>query len=279
MNRLGKTGLMVSSIGYGGIIVMNAEPKVAAKSVADAVARGINYFDVAPSYGDAEVKLGPALEPFRKDVYLACKTHLRDARGAKETLEQSMRNLKTDYFDVFQLHALTDVEKDVEAVFAKGGAMETILAAKKAGVVRNIGFSAHSPKAALAAMAEYDFDTIMYPVNFSLHFKKGFDLEVMKEAKSRDMGILALKTIAKGKWPDAEARKKYPKCWYEPIDDHNLAELSIRWTISQGVSVAVSPGHQELFDLMLMVFKEPKELNAAEIKELRAAAEKSVLIF
>ncbi len=279
MNRLGKTGLMVSSIGFGGIIVMNAEPKDAAKSVADAVASGVNYFDVAPSYGDAEVKLGPALEPFRKSIYLACKTHLRDAKGAKETLEQSMRNLKTDYFDVFQLHAITDVKKDVEAVFAKGGAMETILEAKKAGIIRNIGFSAHSPEAAMFAMSEYDFDTIMYPVNFSLHYKKKFDLEVLEDAKCRDMGILGLKTLAKGKWSDAEARKKYPKCWYEPIDDPYIAELAIRWTLSQGVSVAVSPGHQELFDLMLMVFSEPHALSAIEINELRAAAEKSEMIF
>ena len=279
MNRLGKTGLMVSSIGFGGIIVMNAEPKTAAKSVADAVAKGINYFDVAPSYGDAEVKLGPALEPFRKSVYLACKTHLRDAKGAKETLEQSMRNLKTDYFDVFQLHALTDIKADVEAVFAKGGAMETILAAKKAGIVRNIGFSAHSPQAAMAAMGEYDFDTILFPVNFGLHFKSGFDLEVLEAAKRRDMGILALKTLAKGKWPNEEAKKKYPKCWYEPIDDPYIAELAIRWTLSQGVSAAISPSHQELLDLMLMVFKEPQPLNAVEINELRAEAEKSKLIF
>jgi aryl-alcohol dehydrogenase-like predicted oxidoreductase len=279
MNRLGKTDLLVSSIGFGGIVVMNAEPADAAKSVENAIESGINYFDVAPSYGDAELKLGEALEPFRKDVNLACKTHLRDAEGAKETLDQSLKNLKTDYFDVFQLHALTDVEKDVEAVFAKGGAMEVIQDAKKAGIIRNIGFSAHSPQAALAAMAKFDFDTILFPVNFNLHFVKSFELDVLKEARSRDMGILALKTLAKGKWPDEQARKKYPKCWYEPIDDAHIAELAINWTLNQGVSVAMSPGHQELLDLMLRVFDQPRMLSAAELNDLKSAAAKSDPIF
>lgn len=278
MNRLGKTELLVSQIGFGGIVVMDAEPAEAANSVSEAIERGINYFDVAPSYGDAEIKLGAALEPFRKDVYLACKTHLRDAKSAKQTLDQSLKNLKTDYFDVFQLHALTDIKDDVEAVFAKGGAMETIIEAKKAGIIRNVGFSAHNPNAALAAMAEYDFDTVLFPVNFNLHFRKGFEVEVLNEAKRRDMGILALKTLAKGKWANDQARKKYPKCWYEPIDERELAALAIRWTISQGVAVAITPSHKELLDIMLDEV-DTSPLSDVEIEQLRKAAKESELIF
>lgn len=278
MNRLGKTELLVSKIGFGGIVVMDAEPAEAAKSVSEAIERGVNYFDVAPSYGDAEIKLGAALEPFRKDVYLACKAHLRDAKGAKQTLDQSLKNLKTDYFDVFQLHALTDIKDDVEVVFAKGGAMETIIEAKKAGIIRNVGFSAHNPAAAMAAMAEYDFDTILFPVNFNLHFCKGFEVDVLKEAKKRDMGILALKTLAKGKWANDEAKKKYPKCWYEPIDDRKLAALALRWTISQGVAVAISLSYKELLYIMLDEL-DNKPLSDSEIEKLRKAATESELIF
>jgi aryl-alcohol dehydrogenase-like predicted oxidoreductase len=278
MNRLGRTNMMVSSIGFGGIVVMDAAPEAAALAVEEAIGNGINYFDVAPSYGDAEIKLGQALKPFRKDVYLACKTHLRDAAGARETFDQSLKNLKTDYFDVFQLHGLTDVEKDVKASFAKGGAMETILEAKRAGKIRNIGFSAHSPEAALTAMSEFDFDTILFPVNFNLHFEKAFELDVLKEARSRDMGILALKTLAKGKWPD-DVRKKYTKCWYEPIDDPEIAELAINWTLSQGVSVAISPGHKELLELMVRVFDQPRMLNAVELNKLKTIAASSDPIF
>ena len=109
-------------------------------------------------------------------------------------------SLQTDHFDLYQLHAISDVEKDVQAVLAKGGAMEAILEAKKQGKLKYIGFSAHTSEAALAAMREFDFDTILYPVNFACHFRNEFDTEVLAEAKKRDMGILAIKAMARRPW-------------------------------------------------------------------------------
>ena len=259
-NRLGKTELSVSPIGFGGIVVMRSDPTDADKIVAEAVEYGINYFDVAPGYEDAEAKLGPALEPFRKDIYLACKTHCRDAAGAREDLKNSMERLKTDYFDVYQLHALSDVEKDVKAVFARGGAMEVILEARQAGIIGNIGFSAHSEAAALAAMNEYDFDTVMYPINFMMHHAKDFEIKVLEEAKKRDMGIIALKTLAKQKRASEERDDIYTKCWYEPIPatDKEIAKLALSWTLSQGVSVAISPGEEALLRVMMEVLPDIK---------------------
>ena len=274
MNTLGRTGLQVFPIGFGGIVVMDAEPERAGRVVATAVENGINYFDVAPSYGDAEIKLGPALKPFRKDVYLACKTHLRDAKGARENLNQSLKNLQTDYFDVYQLHALTDVEKDVHAAFAKGGAMEVALEAKKAGVIGNIGFSAHSPEAALAAMAQYDFDTVMCPVNFCLHFQQNFEVEIIEAAQKRQMGIIALKTLAKQKWQDEQSKDKYKKCWYEPIDDVETAKAALNWTLNRGVSIAISPGEESLLRLMMQIAPDCQKPTTAEVEKLRSLAGK-----
>lgn len=117
----GNTGVELSIIGFGGIIVMNAQPEQAARVVAQAVERGVNYFDVAPTYGDAEIRLGPALEPFRKGVFLACKSNRRDRAGAEQEFQTSLERLRTDYFDLYQLHAITDVEKDVDASFSRGG--------------------------------------------------------------------------------------------------------------------------------------------------------------
>lgn len=269
---LGKTGLRVYQIGFGGIVVMNADPQDAQKVVAKAVADGINYFDVAPTYGDAEVKLGPALKPFRKEVYLACKTHERTAEGAKSNLDNSLKNLQTDHFDVYQLHAITDVDKDVKAVFAKGGAMEVILDAKKAGIIRHVGFSAHSPQAALAAMNEYDFDTVMYPISFCTHFGSGFEDEVLKEAKKRNMGIIALKALAKQKWLNEQDKARYPKCWYEPIDDEPTAKLALSWTQQQGASVILPPGDERLFRLAAKLLPQCKPLTEDELKTLKNTA-------
>jgi aryl-alcohol dehydrogenase-like predicted oxidoreductase len=278
-NELGRTGLKVSQIAFGGIIVMNEQPETAAQYVKTAIEKGVNYFDVAPSYGNAEQKLGPALEPFRKDVYLASKSHDRTAKGTKELLDNSLKNLKTDYFDLYQLHAITDVEKDVKACFAKDGAMETILDAKKNGIIRNIGFSAHSPEAALAAMNEFDFDTVMYPVNFCTHFNSCFECEVLKEAKKQKMGIIALKAIAKQKWQAKEDKKKFPKCWYEPIDDKELARLALSWTLEQQVPTTVSPGQWELLAIMLEVYNNCGKLSEAEMDILKKTAQNCQPIF
>ena len=132
---LGRTGEKLSIIGFGGIVVMDATPEESSQRVKEAINYGINYFDVAPSYGDAEIKLGPALEPYRKDIFLACKTTERTKEGSRRELEQSLERLRTDHFDLYQLHAVTKLE-DVDTIFGKGGAMETFLEAREKGQVR-----------------------------------------------------------------------------------------------------------------------------------------------
>ena len=214
---LGRTGEMLSMIGFGGIIVMDATPAEASESVKLAIDSGINYFDVAPTYGDAEIKLGPALEPYRKDVFLACKTTERGRDGARKELEQSLKNLRTDHFDLYQFHAVTTPE-DVEKIFAPGGALETYLEARKEGKIRFIGFSAHSVEAAMAMMDRFDFDTILFPVNYVTWNAGNFGPQVLEKAHQKNMGILALKAMAKGPWPKGVENKEYPKCWYEPLD-------------------------------------------------------------
>jgi aryl-alcohol dehydrogenase-like predicted oxidoreductase len=265
---LGKTGRKLSIIGFGGIVVMNAEPKHAEEVVAEAVEKGINYFDVAPSYGDAELKFGPALKPFRDKCFLACKTGRRDRAGAKEELDNSLKNLKTDHLDLYQLHALIDIEKDVKAALSKDGAIQTFIEAKKQGKINFIGFSAHSPQAALAAMREFDFDTILYPVNFCCHLHANFNEEVLAEAKKRNMGILALKAMAKQKWQNDEDRKAYPKCWYEPISQPEIASLALRWTLSQGITAAIPPGEEQLFRMAMTIAATYKDLSKGELTKL-----------
>lgn len=273
---LGKTDEQVSIIAFGGIVVMDAEPAHAAKVVEEAVARGINYFDVAPTYGDAELKLGPALKPYRDKVFLACKTQKRDKAGAEKELRESLNRLETDHFDLYQLHAIADVEKDVKAALGKGGAMETILAAKRQGMIRYIGFSAHSAEAALAAMREFEFDTAMYPVNFACHYNSGFETEVLAEARGQGMGIIALKAMAKQRW---QGPKRYDKCWYEPIDERELARKALSWTLAQGVSVAIPPGEEALWRMAVELGPECSEPTGIELSELKQIASRCKVIF
>ena len=275
---LGKTGERVSIITFGGIVVKDAEPEHAARVVAEAVEKGINYFDVAPTYGDAEEKLGPALKPYREKVLLACKTKRRDRKGAEEELHRSLERLQTDHFDVYQLHAITDVEKDVKAALGKGGAIETFVEARKQGLVRYIGFSAHSPDAALTAMREFDFDTIMYPINFACHYNSNFETEVLAEAKKRKMGIIAIKAMAKQRW-QGEKDKRWPKCWYEPIVERELARKALSWTLSQGVSTAVPPGEEELYRLAVELGPGCQKPTQGELSALKDIGSKCEALF
>jgi len=123
--KLGKTGYEVFPVVYGGIISSRDGQAASNNYVAWALDRGVNYFDVAPSYGDAQEKLGISLKPFRKENYLACKTTQRTREGAEKEFEESLRLLHTDYFDLYQMHSITTPE-DVDKAFGPNGVMEMI---------------------------------------------------------------------------------------------------------------------------------------------------------
>ena len=269
---LGKTGVKLSVIGLGGIVVMNETPEKAEKLVNESIEAGINYFDVAPSYGDAELKLGPALKPWRSKVFLACKTGQRDKNGAWEELQKSLQRLQTDHIDLYQLHGLI-TEKDVETTLGKNGAIEAFLQAKKEGIIQYVGFSAHSPKAALKAMQEFDFDTILYPVNFVTHFRSHFEEKVLFEAKKRNLGILALKAMAKQQWSKDADRKQHPKCWYQPIAEPELAELALYWTLAQGITAILPPADEQVYRNALRLAPKYRKLTEPEINKLKQIAE------
>jgi aryl-alcohol dehydrogenase-like predicted oxidoreductase len=245
---LGKTGWQLSVVGFGGIVVMNEMPDDAQALVAQAIERGINYFDVAPSYGNAEERLGPALEPYRKQVFLACKTQQRTKRGAAAELQRSLERLRTDYFDVYQFHAVTSMS-DVESIFGPGGAMEAFLEAREKGQIRLIGFSAHSEAAALAMLDRFRFDTILYPVNWACWHGGDFGPKVVARAQEQGVAILALKALARQRWA-ADAVKKWTKCWYQPLDAPEEIAQGLRFTLTKPVTAAVSPSHAELLWMM-----------------------------
>lgn len=269
---LGKTGESLSIIGFGGIVVMNVEPAEAGRYVTEAVERGVNYFDVAPSYGNAEERLGPALKPYRDSVFLACKTGKRDAAGAEAELQQSLQRLQTDHFDLYQLHALGSLE-DVDRVFAPGGAMETFQRARDHGQVRFLGFSAHSAEAAVAALERFNFDSVLFPFNYVTYQKEGFGPQVMAAAERHGAGRLALKGMARTAWPQGADKGPWSKCWYEPITDPQEADLALRFTLSLPLTAAVPPGHVELFRTALDIGERFTPLTEEEHGEVQKLAD------
>jgi len=241
---LGRTGVRLSVIGFGGIVVSDVSPADAARHVAGAIDRGINYFDVAPSYGNAEERLGPALEPYRDQVFLACKTDQRLARDVDAELNRSLERLKTDHFDLYQFHAVSSLEQ-ADQILAPGGALEAFIAARERGLIHHIGFSAHAEDAALRLLDAFPFDSVLLPINLFCWHDGEFGPRVCEKAIEKDTGILAIKALARRPLREGE-RKKWPKCWYAPIDSAPEARVALSFTLSQPVTAAVCPGHAEL---------------------------------
>ncbi|MGA3257316.1 MAG: aldo/keto reductase [Bryobacteraceae bacterium] len=269
-----KDGIDLSIIALGGIVVCGLSQEEASRRVAAAYDRGVNYFDCAPSYfdGEAEIKLGEALQPYRSKVFLAEKTMSRDAKGAREELERTLRRFHTDHVDLYQFHAVGSME-DVDKILAPTGAAETFFAARKEGKVRHLGFSAHDAPAALRLMDALELDSVLFPVNVNAWENGGFGPQILTKAKSKGMARMALKALAFGKWPAdmKESDRKYPKCWYQPIDDREMARLALRFTFNHEITAAVPPGDERIFDLALELASMPlPQLSADELTGLKA---------
>ncbi|MEW6750229.1 MAG: aldo/keto reductase [Candidatus Latescibacterota bacterium] len=263
----GSTGWTLSVIGFGGIVVSQTRPDEASRIVAEAVDRGINYFDVAPTYGNAEERLGPALEPYRKGVFLACKTTQRTRKGAAEELRTSLGKLRTDHFELYQLHAV-NTRADLEQVLGPQGALEAFVEAREQGLVHYLGFSSHAAETALALLDAFAFDSILFPVNWTEYLRAGFGPQVVERAAARATARLALKALAYGKL-EPGAEKRYGKCWYEPIDEPELASLALRFALSQPVTAAIPPGEEKLFRLAMEIAERLSPITPEEVEELR----------
>lgn len=264
----------LSIVGFGAIVLMGQEQSAANSEVARAVGRGINYFDVAPSYGngEAERKLGPALKPYRDRTFLACKTGRRDAAGAREELEHSLKTLQTDRFDLYQLHNMCKPE-DIEQAFAPGGVMELLVQAREEGKVRHLGFSAHNEDIALELLDRFEWDSVLFPVNYVCFAINGFGKRLLAKARAQNVARLALKALAQTPWDSGEKKASgYKKCWYRPVDDLERVRAALYFTLSQDVTSAIPPGEERVYRMAESIAAGFKPLADEEKTALLASA-------
>jgi len=266
-----RDGVELSVIGLGGVVVSGLEQDTADQIVKESVERGVNYFDVAPTYGDAELKLGPALEPFRKAVFLACKTTKRDAKSAREELDRSLERLRTDHLDLYQFHGVSSME-DVERILSPGGAAEAFLEAREQGKVRFLGLSAHAEGPAIALMERFKCDSVLLPINFVCLGRGSFGGKVLEHAKRNGVTTLALKAMAYTPWP-AGVERAQPKCWYKPVTDPDLARDALRFALAQGITAAIPPGDEKLYAMALGLAPDLIPFTRDECEALVARAE------
>ncbi len=197
---------------------------------------------------------------------------------ARAELEESLKRLRTDHFDLYQLHAVTTLA-DVDTILGPGGAIETFKEARQEGKVKFLGFSAHSVEAAMALMDRFDFDSILFPFNYTTWHAGNFGPQVLARAQEKKMGILALKAMAKGPWQAGADRSKFPKCWYEPLVSREDIKMGLRFTLSHPITAAVPPGEEELFRAALGLTGELQPLKADEIESIKKKALAGIPMF
>jgi aryl-alcohol dehydrogenase-like predicted oxidoreductase len=205
---LGKTGLSVSIIGLGGESLLKKESSdrsddkysEAIDYVRRALELGINYFDTAPIYYPSEPRLGEALKGVnRSEIILASKTDKRDRDGAWRQLDASLKNLKTDYLDIWQIHHI-DHQDEVKQIFAEDGAMKALQEAKDQGMVRYLGVTGHyDPKPLLSCIKRFDFDTLLMVTNAADVHKHSMIKNLMPEALKKKIGVLGMKVCSRGR--------------------------------------------------------------------------------
>ena len=253
---------LLSIIGLGGISIKGLGLKNSSNLISYAYDNGVNYFDVAPGYGDAQQLMGEGLKSYRKNVFLACKTKYRNQLDSTNDLNNSLKLLKTDYFDLYQLHGMKTYS-DYENVVSKDGALKTLIEAKEKGKVRYIGFSCHSIEVAKLLINEDIFDSILFPVNWGLMIKENFGKEILDLCEKKNIAVLAIKSMADRRWEEGEIRT-HKNCWYKPITDPKLINLSIKFTLSKNVTSLLPPGDKDLFKKALELAKNYSELSNEE---------------
>jgi aryl-alcohol dehydrogenase-like predicted oxidoreductase len=268
--RFGRTGHMSTIAIFGAAAFWEISQEDADKVMEQVIAAGINHIDVAPSYGQAEIRVGPWMPRERQRFFLGCKTTERTQDGAWNELQQSLKRLQTDHFDLYQLHAVTTFE-ELDQVTAKGGALEAAVAAQRAGLTQFIGITGHgveSPAIYREALRRFDFDSILFPLNFvqmaNPQYRQNAEA-LIEECRQKDVGTMVIKSITKGPWGE---REHTATTWYEPFEQLEEIQRAVNFVLSYAVTGICTAGDTRILPLVLKACQDFTPLAAAEREKL-----------
>jgi len=265
--RLGRTGHHSSVIIYGAAMLSKVTQETADGSIQQALDGGINHFDVAASYGDAELRLGPWMPRIRDQIFLATKTGERDADPAWRQINESLRRLQTDQLDLIQLHGVNDLD-ELDKATRPGGALEAAVRARDEGLTRFIGITGHghaAPSTQLEALRRFDFDTVLTPLNYALGSRGDYYrdfLALTEQTQARDVGLMTIKSGARRSWPD-DARPN--TTWYQPLDTTERVTASAAWVLShEAITGIPSAGDVQLLERFLTAERDSAAMSRAD---------------
>ena len=289
--RLGRTGHM-STIGIFGSAAMRCLTQAEADVVMEQViAAGVNHIDISPRYGLAEQRVGPWMPAERGRFFLGCKTVLRTKEEAAEGLRRSLETLQTDRFDLFQFHEVVSLE-ELDKVTAPGGALEAVLEARDEGLTDFIGICGHGlkmPAVLLEALRRFDFDTVLFPMNRVLmampDYRRDAE-ELLRQCKARDVGVMIIKSMAKGTWDGVRATYTTPageskdfNTWYEPFTEPGDIQDSLDFVLSQDVTGICTPAEPSILPRVLEACERFSALDAAGREAIIATAGEYAPVF
>ena len=278
--RFGRTNHLSTVAIFGGAALWDATQANADRAMEQVIAAGVNHIDVAPSYGQAEELLGPWMPRVRKDFFLGCKTLERAQESAWEELQRSLEKLRTDRFDLYQIHAITSIAELDEAM--RGGVIETMLRAREQGLTKFLGITGHgndAPAVFLEALRRFDFDTILFPINFVQFGNPKYradTMELVRECAQRDVGTMIIKAVGKGVWRD---RPRTHTSWYVPFDTAAEIQTAINFALSQNVTGLCSAGDLDILPMFLEACANFQPMSLAEQEALIATASKYESVF
>jgi aryl-alcohol dehydrogenase-like predicted oxidoreductase len=244
---LGETDHDSSVLTLGALALDALEQDAADRAVELAVDRGVSHVDVAPTYGDAELKLAPKLNEYRDDLFVGCKTTERTYAAAWDELEASLDRLDVDQIDLYQFHAVTEPD-DLTMITGEDGALTAFREAQAEGLIDHIGLTSHGhPDLILDAIDQIDdLATVMFPLNYTvLGQEVGYD-RVLERAHDDGLGTIGIKAYAKGPWDDADDATRPYGTWYEPYDTQAQLRECTNFALSQGLTTITNPGDPKL---------------------------------
>jgi len=233
--NFGRTGHLSTRALFGAAALWQATQEDADRTLELLLEYGINHIDTAPSYGDAELRIGPWMAKHRQDFFLATKTDKRTYAGAKEELHKSLERMQVDHVDLWQMHFLIE-EDDWQTAMGPGGALEAFVEAKERGLARFLGVTGHEIRVTgfhIRSLERFDFDSVLLPYNPALMknpaYAAGFET-LMSMCQERNVAVQTIKSMSRGPWKDKD---KIRTTWYEPYEDQAHIDAIVHWVLSR----------------------------------------------
>jgi predicted aldo/keto reductase-like oxidoreductase len=275
--RLGRLGHQSSVLIYGAAALSEVDQDTADASVRLALDAGINHFDVAAGYGDAELRLGPWMPTVRDRIFLATKTGLRGRDEAWAQINHSLERLQTDHLDLIQIHAVGDLE-ELDLVTRPGGSLGAVVRAREEGLAGAVGITGHghqAPATHREALRRFPFDTVLSPLNYVLGQDPAYLADyqaLVAEVQAQDAGLMIIKAVSRRNWPEEPVEHGYGT-WYEPFDDQERISAAVAWVLSHPeVTGIATPGDVRLLPLLIEAERRLAETSLAEAEAVLARA-------